>query len=121
MLLVKTILKEIEGKGIGLVSDQEIKKGEVVYSRNPIIDIWIKKEEIPKEAEDFFKTYSVDKGGDSVLVNIDNYRFLNHSDKPNIAWDGKNSTAICDIHVGEEITIDYNEIDVNGCAFESKS
>jgi len=120
MLLVKTTLKEIKGKGIGLIADQEIKKGHVVYTRNPIIDIWIKKKDIPKEAEDFFKTYSVDKGGDSVLVNIDNYRFLNHSDKPNITWDGKNSIAICDIHVGEEINIDYNEIDVNGFDFEAK-
>lgn len=121
MLKVKTKLKEIMGKGIGLIADQEIKKGQVVYTRHHIIDIWIKKIDIPKEAEDFFKIYSVDKGGDSVLLNIDNYRFLNHSDNPNIKWDGKNSTAIYDIHLGEEITINYNEIDVNGVDFETKN
>lgn len=117
MLLIKTKLKEVEGKGIGLIADQDIKEGERVYTRNPIMDIWIKKEDIPKEAEEFFKTYAVDKGEDSVLINIDNYRFLNHSKNPNIKWDGKNSVALRDISQGEEITIDYNEIDVNGVDF----
>jgi hypothetical protein len=117
MLLVKTTLKEIKGKGISLIADQEIKQGQAVYTRNSIIDIWIKKEDIPKEAKDFFKTYAVDKGGDSVLINIDNARFLNHSDKPNIKWNGKNSIALCKIHKGEEITINYHEIDVNELDF----
>lgn len=118
MIKVKTKLKEIKGKGIGLIADQEIKKGQIVYTRHPIIDIWIKKTDIPKEAEDFFKKYAVDKGGDSVLVNIDNYRFINHSDNSNIKWDGKKSYAVCNIKKGEEITINYNEIDVNGIDFQ---
>ncbi len=117
MLLVKTKLKEVKGKGIGLIANQKISKGQIVYTRNSIIDIWIKKKDIPKEAEDFFKMYSVDKGGDSVLINIDNYRFLNHSDTPNISWDWENSVAITDIDIWEEITIDYNEIDINGVDF----
>lgn len=120
MLLVKTTLREVAGKGIGLIADQDIEKGQIVYTRHPIMDIWIKKEDIPKEAEDFFKMYAVDKGGDSVLVNIDNYRFLNHSENPNIKWDGTNSSALCNISKGEEILIDYHEIDVNEIDFESR-
>lgn len=33
MLVVRTKLKEIDGKGIGLIADQEIKKGESVGVR----------------------------------------------------------------------------------------
>ena len=118
MLVVKTKLKEIKGKGIGLIADQEVKKGQVTWKFNPIIDIKVNKKDIPEEAKDFFKTYAVDDGGDYLLLNTDNTRFTNHSDNPNTKTAGKNkNVAVRDIHVGEEITIDYNEIDVDGVDF----
>ena len=120
MLVVKTKLKEFPGKGIGLVADQEIKKGQVTWTYNPLIDIKIKEKDIPKEAKEFFETYAVDPGKDYLLLNTDNARFTNHSDNPNTKSLGhlKDNIAIRDIHKGEEITINYNEIDANGVEFE---
>ena len=120
MLVVKTTLKEVPGKGIGLIADQEIKKGDIVWTYNPIIDIKVKKNEIPKEAEDFFETYAVDQGGDYLFLNTDNARFINHSKNANTKNLGhfKDNIALCDIHKGEEITIDYDEIDVTGSGIE---
>lgn len=118
MLVVKTKLKEVAGKGIGLIADQEIKKGQAVWIFNPIIDIKVLKKDIPKEAKDFFDTYGVDEGKDYLLLNTDNTRFTNHSKNPNTRTAGKNKNiATRDIHIGEEITIDYDEIDVNGADF----
>jgi SET domain-containing protein len=119
MLLIKTKLKEIQGKGIGLIADQEIKKGKAVWTYNSFIDIKIKKKDIPQEAKEFFDTYAVDNGGDNLFLNTDNARFINHSKEPNIKSLGhlKDNISICDIHKGEEITIDYNEIDVNQVNF----
>lgn len=125
MLTVKTKLKEIPGKGIGLIADQKIKKGQTVWTYNPIIDIKIKKKDIPKEAKVFFDIYAVDRGGDYLFLNTDNARFINHSKKPNTKNLGsfkdnitpKDNIALHDIHKGEEITIDYDTIDVNGANF----
>jgi SET domain-containing protein len=119
MLIVKTKLKEIPGKGIGLIADQKIKKGQIVYTYNPIIDIKIKKKDIPMEAKEFFDTYAVDEGKNYVLLNTDNARFINHSKTPNTKSLGVfgNNVALCDISVGDEITIDYNTIDVNEINF----
>ncbi len=119
MLMVKAKLKEIPGKGIGLIADQKIKKGETVYIYNPIIDIKIKKKNIPIEAKEFFDTYGVDDGKEYILLNTDNIRFINHSETPNTKSLGifKNNIAICDISVGDEITIDYKTIDINEINF----
>jgi len=119
MLIVKTRLKEIPGKGIGLMADQELKKGQVVWTYNPIIDTKIRKDKIPKEAKEFFDKYAVDQGGDELFLNTDNARFINHSKNPNTKSLGKlkDNIAICDIHKGEEITIDYDKIDVDGANF----
>jgi len=118
MLVVKTNLKEMGEKGIGLIADQEIKKGQATWIFNPIIDIKVLKKDIPIEAKDFFDKYAVDEGEDYLLLNTDNTRFTNHSKNPNTKPEGKNKNiAIRDIHIGEEITIDYEEIDINGVGF----
>jgi len=119
MLVVKTKLKEIPGKGISLIANQNIKKGDVVWTYHPIIDVKVNKKDIPSETKEFFDTYAVDQGGNNLFLNIDNARFINHSKDPNIKSLGylKDNIAVKDIHQGEEITIDYTEIDVNGFDF----
>jgi SET domain-containing protein len=119
MLVVKTKLKEITGKGIGLIADQEVKKGQSIWVYNPVIDIKVNKKDIPEKAEEFFKIYSVDIGEDCVYLNLDNARFINHSENPNTKSLGpfKDNIAIRDIPIGEEITINYGEIDINGVDF----
>ncbi|MFA6296533.1 MAG: SET domain-containing protein-lysine N-methyltransferase [Patescibacteria group bacterium] len=119
MLVVKTRLKEINGKGIGLIADQEIKKGQSVWVFNSVIDIKVNKKDIPKNAEEFFDTYAVDNGEDYVYLDTDNARFINHSENPNTKSLGqfKDTIAVRNIYFGEEITIDYNENDVNGTDF----
>jgi hypothetical protein len=60
MLTVKTKLKEVPGKGIGLIADQEIKKGQTVWTYNSLIDIKIKEKDVPKEAKEFYDKYALD-------------------------------------------------------------
>jgi SET domain-containing protein len=119
MLVVKTKLKDIPGKGIGLIADQEIKKGQKVWVYHPVVDIRVKKKDIPEEAKKFFNTYAVDDGLDYLELNIDNARFINHSKNPNTRNLGPHecNIALRDIHKGEEITIDYDKIDVKGANF----
>lgn len=120
MLVIKTKLKEIPCKEIGLIADQKIKKEQVVWEYNPIIDIKIMKNRIDNNMKPFFEKYACDLGGNFWMFNTDNARFINHSDKPNIKSLGhfKESIALRNIKKGEEITTDYNIIDVNGANFK---
>jgi len=69
MLVVKTKLKKIPGKGMGLIVDQKLKKGQIVWRYNALIDIQIKKKDVPKEAKEFFDKYAVDidKGEELII------------------------------------------------------
>lgn len=122
MIIVKTSLKEFPGKGIGLVAEEPIKKGQSVWTFNPIVDILLDEKDVPKEAREFYNNYAVEskeKEGE-LMLNTDNGRFINHSKNPNIKSIGfrKDLVAIRDINPGEEITIDYQEIDMNPLSFE---
>lgn len=119
MLVIKVKLREIKSKGIGVFADQKIIKGQSVWVYNPVIDIRINRKDIPEKMKNFFEIYAVDTGEEYVSLNIDNARFINHSDNPNIKSLGscKDNIAIRDIQIGEEITINYTEIDINGVDF----
>ena len=120
MLVVDTYLKEIKGKGIGLVSNEFIKKGQVVWTFNPIVDIKINEKDIPKIAKKFFDKYAVDNGNNKLYLNTDNARFINHSKNPNLKSLGifKDNITLRDIFFGEELTIDYSTIDINKIDFQ---
>ncbi len=120
MLVVDTYLKEFKGKGIGLVSNQHIKKGQKVWVYNPIIDINIDKNKIPKEAKNFFEKYGVELKSGSLILNTDDARFINHSKKPNLKNISplESNIALRDISPGEELTIDYSTFDINEINFE---
>lgn len=120
-MIIKTSLKESKGKGIGLFSEENIKKGKVIWVFNPIVDIIINKKDIPKKAKEFYDIYSVDYGKDKLMINTDNARFINHSKNPNIKSLGKKkeNIAIKNIKKGEEITMNYEELEKNTINFKN--
>jgi len=122
MLIVKTKLKEFVGKGIGLVADEFIVKGQEVWVYHSVVDISVDLDIIPKEAKAFYDEYAVEYEKGKFMLNTDNARFINHSEDPNLKNLGsfKSNVAIKDIHPGEEITINYNEIDINSVDFDVK-
>ena len=122
MLRVDTYLKNIEGKGISLISNEKIKKGDTVWVFDPMLDIIIpssivnsiKKTDHSENFTKLIETYSAyDKTKDCYYISIDNCRFINHSSQPNIEedpLDHERFIAKYDIMPGDEITIDYEVI-----------
>ena len=53
-------------------------------------------------------SYEEPLGSDDVYVSLDFEKFKNHSDDPNISYEG---VATRDIAKGEELTYDYRKID----------
>lgn len=114
-MLIKTKLKEVPGKGIGLIADEFIRKGQVVYKDDSDFDRIIPKGQLLKmspELKEFVKTYaSFNSKTNTYYLCCDNARFWNHSDSPNTTYNPDNGlvTALRDIQVEEELTADYRD------------
>lgn len=111
MLKVKTILKESSIHGIGLFADQLIPKDTIIFeedeftikfSQNDIINF------TPTQMA-FINTYCYVRNG-LWYCSIDNDRFTNHSDNPNVYETETATWALRDIQKGEEILTDYRSI-----------
>ncbi len=120
MLFVKTKIKKSKIHGIGLFADQFIKKGQVIWKFNPIIDKKITKKEmnsLPDLAKAYILKYAfLDHKQEWVLCG-DDARFFNHSITPTCKDDGVTNikddvtTALRNIKRGEELTSDYYKFD----------
>jgi len=110
MLIIKTRVAPSEIHGLGLFTEEDLVKDQVVWEVNPLIDKAIEKqwlETLPLVAQEFVHHYAWLEGN-HYYVSLDNDRFMNHSDDPNIENDHeKFCFALCDIKAGEELTCDY--------------
>ncbi len=116
MLLVKTKIGESCIHGLGLLADQDIKQGTVIWKFAPNLDLvltkeWLKDydEEVANRLLDY--CYRVD---DKYILCCDNARFINHSSKANTIDNSKLEAEVIakkDIKAGEEITSNYADFD----------
>jgi SET domain-containing protein len=126
MLVVKTYIKEVPGKGIGLFAKEKIAKNTIIHLEETEFDKIYSNDFVEQNnLTSFFKHYATfDKTTDSWYLCSDNARFINHSDTPNIfcsAQDQK-SWALNDIEANEELTVDYRTIcdDIKNNGFDFK-
>lgn len=115
MFIINTYLGKSEINGTGVFAREYIPNGSVVWRMQKNFDLVLNKdqyEELPPIAKDFIKHYGYynqSEGG--WVVCMDNAKYTNHSNSPNIEADGDVAIAIKDIHEGEEITEDYYNFD----------
>lgn len=114
MLTVKTVLKPSSIHGLGVFADEPIKKGQIIWEAEYLLDLILSEKELerlPAAARDYIKCYGntskQHKG--MIVVDFGNGRYMNHSDTPNTDFKTETGIAIRDIAVGEEITCDYSE------------
>ena len=110
MLRVPTTVEPSLINGIGLYSARHIKQGELVWAYDEGLDRRItlaEYEALPKRSQSFFLKYG-NFMGDRVTVSLDNTRFWNHSDNPNLVpGEDTRIVAARDIFPDEELTLDY--------------
>lgn len=118
MLHIKTILKMSPIHGIGVFTDEQVKKGSIVWTFIPWFDQRLLPEQVrllPQQAQDFLDLYGFDSWSvvGAIVFSPDNSRFTNHSKNPNCLNEkvfGQEETvtiAAKDIAIGEELTEDY--------------
>ena len=115
MLLVSTYVAASEIEGVGVFAAAPIRKGAPIWRLDTDFDRLIPADaydsmpETMKELIDRYAYPSPDKPG-YLVYEVDNGRFMNHSDTPNTDFSGYGGgTASRDIAAGEEITCNYSE------------
>jgi uncharacterized protein len=118
MLRIKTYLKEVHGKGIGLFADEYLPEGKVWWEWDHELDMIVqnnKYETLELLKKQFVKKYGVRSENGDYWLYSDNAKFINHSENPNsMGTDDQSgvSTRIKTtrpVKLGEELTVDYRK------------
>lgn len=111
MLLIATEVRP-SAHGLGLFTLEPIAAGAMVWIWDETTEIILPDSvDYPPAFQRFLDTYGYVARDIGLVVNLDNARYMNHADDPNlIERDGANY-AIRAIEIGEELTCDYRVFD----------
>jgi SET domain-containing protein len=119
MMLVRTYLSNSTIEGIGIFAAEPIKAGDVIWRLEPNFDVLLTGQEIenwPAHMDDFLDRYCYAHREipNTWVLELDNGRFMNHSDAPNTNFEEFYAGyATRDVAAGEELTCNYFEFDIN--------
>jgi SET domain-containing protein len=117
MLLIRTYVAPSAIEGVGIFSAERIPAGALIWGLEPNFDRLIRRDEVsklPPVLQEFVERYSYPYPHDpeQLIVEIDNGRFMNHSDEPNTIFsDPDAGYTLREIQAGEELTCNYAEFD----------
>ena len=115
MLMVKTKIAPSKIHGVGVMTEEFIPMGSIVWQWHEGIDRKVSiavVDALPPICQAYFKTYGWIENGEYIIC-IDDEQYINHSNNPNCIFvdDGNTAIASRDIAIGEEITQDYKTFD----------
>lgn len=113
--LIPVELEKSSIHGIGVFSTKNVEKGVAVFEREEDLEEVFSPEEFAalsdeKKAEVQHYGYLSKHDGKWYLCPPP-VRFVNHSDTPNMSFNGESIVAVRDISAGEELTQDYRELE----------
>lgn len=119
MIRVKYKLDTSVIHGIGLFVDEDIKKGDVVYTSSPLLDLNLTQEQFDSLSEQEQKEVRwwgfFDTASNRWHVDFDVSKFINHFSEGNLTQDSAHTdaylVAVRDIRKGEELTQNYLEFE----------
>lgn len=119
VILIKYKLERSMMHGIGLFTDEDLRKGQLVYVASPKLDVDISQEEFntldeKEKAEVRYWGFRIEESN-TWHVDFDVTRFVNHSFSPTLTQDPSHQDAYLittrDVKKGEELTQDYLEFE----------
>jgi SET domain-containing protein len=113
MLLVSTYVAPSAVEGVGVFAAEPIKKGDLVWKFDPSFDRLIPMDRYlsaPPYLKELLDRYAYPspERPDFIVYEVDNGRFMNHSETPNTDFsEFGGAIALRDIEAGEELTCNY--------------
>jgi SET domain-containing protein len=119
MIHIKYKLRASDFHGIGLFTDQEIKKGELIYTASTLLDLNITQEQFDSlhqnEKDEVLWWGFFDEPSQKWHVDFDVSKFINHSKEATVTQDENHDEAYLvathDIKAGDELTQNYLEFE----------
>ncbi len=119
MIHIKYKLDRSHLHGVGLFADENLHKGQLIYSASPLLDVNITQkqfESLSKEEQEEVEWWGFKIPNEDVWhVDFDVSKFINHSYEATATQDSNHSDAYLiasrDITVGEELTQNYLEFE----------
>ena len=121
MIHVDYKLEKSEKHGVGLFADQDIKKGQLIYTASPLLDLNITQEQFDalheREKKEILWWGFFDEPGQRWHVDFDVSKFINHApaDEATVTQDENHEEAYLvatqDIQKGQELTQNYLEFE----------
>jgi SET domain-containing protein len=114
MFIINTYIAKSDIEGVGVFTAEGIKKGQVISKFEPAFDRLVPTDEYlnaPPHLKALLDRYAFPHPDDPdfVVYEVDNSRFMNHTDAPNTDYsDFTAGRALRDIAAGEELTCNYN-------------
>lgn len=121
MIHIHYKLKTSDLHGVGLFADQTIKKGTLVYTASPLLDLNIPQEQFDsldqKEKDEILWWGFFDQPSHMWHVDFDASKFINHSDNATVTQGADHDEAYLvatrDTQPGEELTQNYLEFEAS--------
>lgn len=119
MIHISYKLKTSNLHGIGLFADQDIAKGQVIYTASPLLDLNITQEQFDsldrREQDEIIWWGFFDRPSQMWHVDFDVSKFINHAYDATVTQDPAHDEAYLvakrDIKAGEELTQNYLEFE----------
>ena len=111
MFLINTYLNKSKIQGVGVFSNENVRKGQKIKEVKPEFEFRFDKTNLPKMPlafANFIESHGYENNKNEYVLSIDNEKYLNHSANPSVNDDG---IALKNIKVGDEITVDYRDFD----------
>ncbi|MBL8667602.1 MAG: SET domain-containing protein [Rhodospirillales bacterium] len=111
MMIVKNYVAPSDIHGVGVFAGEDIKQGTRIYEFIEAVDIVMTQEQAASYGAEFARFMRifayVEPSDRTMVISVDNSRFMNHAEQPNTGWNERYGWATRDIRKGEEITCDY--------------
>ncbi len=119
MIHIKYKLDKSNKHGIGLFADEDLKKGQIIYTASPILDLNITQEEFDSlndlEKKEILWWGFFDEPSQKWHVDFDVSKFINHSNSATLTQDDDYLDAYLittrEVKKGEELTQNYLEFE----------
>lgn len=119
MIHIKYKLDRSSKHGIGVFADENLTKGQLIYTPSPLLDVNITQEQFDsldaKEKQEILWWGFFDQPSGKWHVDFDVSHFINHADDGTVTQDPSHQDAYLvaarDIKVGEELTQNYLEFE----------